>query len=511
MKLKSPSVIWLVLHWAGLLWGAADLGHAQQPMLIVNEDNDHYFKQKAELMTQSDLEAYIDQFARTKVTHFFMCPNGQRTSYRSAVHEAIWDPVAGEMPNDVWCVNAKILHDKGIDPYEVWIRRCRQQGISPWLTMRMNDVHFVTTTNYFRNTTFWRTRPDLWRVPHATSGDWTDYAFDYSHQEVREYHLALVRELFQRYDFDGFELDWMRFCYHLTPGKEEEQASILTNFTREVRKIAKAWETKRGHPIRLCARIPSHPDAAAGLGMDGIQWAKQGLVDMLVVSPFFSSSDFDIPVDLWKQRLGQQAAQVAIVPAIDNGLAPYPGAPRIDNDLALLYGWAATSHYRGADSLYLFNWVYFPLDKPKFRPILDKGLGEHTILNAPRRHPVCYRDTVPKGFSNGAQLPKVLDKAASFVIPTGKKPSAGKAVVLIGLADKAGLKDATFGASLNGTPSTACSDIRDNLKRYGAKTVRALGFEFSLDAACDGANTVVITANAGEPQQIIWAEIQFAP
>jgi outer membrane protein assembly factor BamB len=487
------------------------LGGEQRPMLIVNEDNDHYFKQKAELMTEAALQAYIDRFANTKVTHFFMCPNGQRTSYRSAVHEAIWDPVAGTMPNDIWCVNAKLLHDQGIDPYRVWIARCREKGISPWLTMRMNDVHFVTTPNYFRNTTFWRTRPDLWRVPNAKSGAWTDCAFDYSHQEVRDYHLALVRELFERYDVNGFELDWMRFGYHLTPGKEKEQSPILTEFTREVRRIAKTWEAKRGHPIQLAARIPSHPDAAAGLGMDGVRWAKEGLVDLLVVSPFFSSSDFDIPLEVWQERLGEQANKVRVVPAIDNGLAPYPGAPRIDNDRALLYGWAASSRYRGADSFYLFNWIYFPLDKPAFRPILDKGLDEETVVSAPRRHPVCYRDTVPKGFSSGSQLPKTLDKPVTFVIPTGKKPSAGKATVILGLADQAGVKEAACAGSLNGNPSTACAEVSSNLKKYGAKTARALCFEFPLDAVRDGTNTVVIAPKAGTPQQIIWAEIAFVP
>ncbi len=254
-------------------------------MLIVNDENDHYFKQKAELMTQSDLEAYIDQFARTKVTHFFMCPNGQRTSYRSAVHEAIWDPVAGEMPNDVWCVNAKILHDKGIDPYEVWVRRCRHQGISPWLTMRMNDVHFVTTTNYFRNTTFWRTRSDLWRVPHATSGNWTDYAFDYSHQEVRDYHLPSSGNV-QRYDFDDSNwTDAILLPHHAGKEKDKLHPDQITASSK-----TQGWDQTR-NPIGLV------PESTIRCG-SGLGWmasmVQAGLVEC---SSFFllSSSDFDIP------------------------------------------------------------------------------------------------------------------------------------------------------------------------------------------------------------------------
>ena len=370
---------------------------------------------------------------------------------------------------------------------------------------------FVTTPNYFRNTNFWRNHPELWRIPNATSHNWFDYGFDYSHQEVRDYHLALVRELFERYDIDGFELDWLRFCCHLTPGKEKEQASVLTEFTREVRRIADRWEAKRGHAIRLSARIPAHPDAAVGLGLDGIAWAEQELVNMLVVSPFFSTSDFDIPIDLWRERLREHASQVAVIPAIDNGLAPYPGAPRIANDLALLYGWAAACRYRGADSFYLFNWVYFPLDKPAFRPILDKGLAEDVVLNAARRHPLCYRDTVPKDFPNGAQLPKTLDTPVTLVIPTGKRPSSGSVSVVIGLADKPAVRDAVCTARLNGSPATACADVEGPLGRYGAKTVRAIRFDFPLRTAHDGSNTVILEPAGSVPQQIIWAELDFQP
>ena len=31
------------------------------------------------------------------------------------------------------------------------------------MSMRMNDMHFCTISNYFRNTTFWKTRVDLRR------------------------------------------------------------------------------------------------------------------------------------------------------------------------------------------------------------------------------------------------------------------------------------------------------------------------------------------------------------
>ena len=47
-----------------------------------------------------------------------------------------------------------------------------------------------------------------------------DKAFDYGREEVRAYHTKLVKELIERYDFDGLELDWMRFGFHFRPGYE---------------------------------------------------------------------------------------------------------------------------------------------------------------------------------------------------------------------------------------------------------------------------------------------------
>ena len=297
---------------------------AAEPTLMVNEDNDHYFKFNSAKMNVADLQAFVDQFANTKVTHLLFCPNGQRTSYRSAVHESIWDNIDRYEKPNIWSVNCKLLFDKGIDPYSVWIARCREKGITPWLTMRMNDVHFVTTPGYFRNTDHWRTHPQWWCNPNAKGGAWRQFAYDYSHEEVRKYHLALVEELLDRYDIDGFEMDWMRFGYHLTKAREKEKAAFLTDFVRDVRSLVRKSELRRGHSITVGARVPADPDDASGLGMDAVAWAKHGDVDCLVVSPFFAATDHDISVALWKERLGTAADKVRVIPAIDNGSAPFP-------------------------------------------------------------------------------------------------------------------------------------------------------------------------------------------
>ena len=84
---------------AGLLClaatSAAAATAAVRPILAINEDNDHYFKLDSSRMTKEALEAYVDDLARGHVTHFFMCPQGQRASFDSKSWEPIWAGLNG--------------------------------------------------------------------------------------------------------------------------------------------------------------------------------------------------------------------------------------------------------------------------------------------------------------------------------------------------------------------------------------------------------------------------------
>ena len=310
-------------------WAApADPGRAFPPgTLIVNEDNSHFFGSRpAEEMTRAGLVALVDGYAGSKVTHLFLNTSAMRASFRSRTREAIWDPVDGVEPKELWPQNAKRLHEAGLDPYAVWITRAREVGISPWISMRMNDVHSVESPGNFMHSSFWRDHPELRRRPGKPGQPWTDSALNYAHEAVRTYQLAHVKELLERYDADGFELDWMRFPFHLTPGKEREEGPLLDAFVREVRGLTEAWAKRRGHPIRLGVRVPAHPDAAAGLGVDAVRWAKAGWVDLVVPGPFFRSSDFGIPLELWRERLGSAAGTVAVLPGFEHNIRAWVGA-----------------------------------------------------------------------------------------------------------------------------------------------------------------------------------------
>jgi len=133
-------------------------------------------------MNLEGLHAFVDQYAHTAVSHLFLCPNAMKASHRSKVRDAIWELKDGQKPPQEefakkWCENARLLDERGLDPYAVWIARCREKEISPWLSMRMNDVHNADDVDNYIHSSFWRKHPDYWRVPGGSG--WTDRALDY--------------------------------------------------------------------------------------------------------------------------------------------------------------------------------------------------------------------------------------------------------------------------------------------------------------------------------------------
>ena len=108
--------------------------------LIINWDCTEWFVTRPpEEMTVAGLQALVDQYVGTQVSPIFFNPTSQRTAYASKVRESFWE--GNEKVNNALVRNTRLLHERGIDPYQVWIARCREKGISPWLSMRMNDLH----------------------------------------------------------------------------------------------------------------------------------------------------------------------------------------------------------------------------------------------------------------------------------------------------------------------------------------------------------------------------------
>ena len=392
--------------------------------IALNEDSEHYFSSRAgQRLDVGKVASWVDQYAGTQVKELILNPNAMRTSYASKVWDPIWlnydpngrddQPLFKSLPPGErkgvrkFVHTAWQLHKHGIDVYEIRIKRCRERNISPWISMRMNDAHGTYDEQYFLHSDFWRKNPHLRRASYR-SFLLADKAFDYGREEVREYHMKLVKELVERYDFDGLELDWMRFGFHFRPGFESEGASILTAFMSRVRRLLDDAEQKRGHKIKLGARIPSRPQTAAGLGMDGVLWARKKLVDMLVITPHWATIETDMPVELWRQLL--DGTNVTLAAGLEIHIRPYWAHPRfrgLRNSLETVRGAAISLLDRGVDRIYLFNYFdmgpeaasdsALAISPRNYLALLREAGSVKTMAGKPRRHVVTYSDTWAPG------------------------------------------------------------------------------------------------------------------
>ena len=493
-------------------------GPESRVRLAVNEDNDHYFHFDRSRMNRKALCDYVDSYAAGgKVSHIFWTTCGQPANYDSKAWEPVWkrleDPAyqdwtKGREMLRRWPENCKLLHDQGIDPYVVWIDRCRERGISPWISMRMNDVHFAThrRMQVCRSVKFWREHPEFGRNPGWDRFDpdhreWKRFAFDYTHPEVRAYSLAMAKEQIERYLPDGLELDWMRYVCHLPPGRERGLAHVLTAFMRDVRGIADAAERRAGHRIRLGVRIPSRYAYARDLGYDAETWAKEGLCDLFVVCNK-DSVDYGCDVADWKRRL----APAEVIPGMDRVDCTH--TERVYADYAGYCGWADAARARGAEGLYLFNAIY--LTPEVQNDLWSRGLEAEDVRRGPRRYVATYPDSAPDDIPEPSlcQLPRSLAQKIGLEIFAGH--GCAEKTVEVVLAFDRPVDAASVRLTLNDVAAEGAPvEEHDFGKRYGdpkfAKA--ACRWRFPLAALKPDRNQLAVQPLPGSSAEVRWAEI----
>ena len=442
------------------------------------------------------MDAFVDFLSQTGVTDFFICVNSQRTTYDSEAWESAWegyDPAAGDdQPffagidpkrafEREWVKQFRSLHEQGIDYCDRFISRARAKGLSPWISLRMNDSHYSDRPTHPYHRTFWKQHPE-WRL--------SDAALDYERPEVRRLYMALVKEVCQRYDMHGLELDFLRFTEYFRPGREHEGAKLMTAFVREARRATQEASARRGHKIELAVRVPTRPWIARRKGLDAVAWAKEGLVDLIIVAPWFISTQSDVPVETWKGLLIDRPVRIAV--CLESGITSGPGKRRTIG-VEQARGVAISALHRGADAIYLFNLFGSPQTRwgeETHNEFLAEA-GTYEILAArPRRHPLTVVEPWAEG-EPGERKPLPFEGVRGvFRIHIGPKPSPGQSTH-IELEQAAGEK-----------PRVSLNDV---VCTWARSEGHLRVYDVPEDAVSDGYNLVTLEAN--KAVKINWIEI----
>lgn len=268
---------------------------------------------------------------------------------------------------------------EGGDMVQVLIDTCRRLDMAPFVSLRLNDVHLQE--NYNRNNQrslvscrFYCEHPE-WHIDpdhQQKEGYYHKRGMNWAVPQVRDYKLALLRELAANYDLAGLELDFLRdnTLFSNDVGVEE-RVKIVTDF---VGKVREALDAEPGPRRWLCLRIPLQIDAHAWTGLDARRLRDVG-VDMFNLSGWYHTIQ-RTDIGAMRQRVPDAALYLEMTHStgahrhfVHSKGYGCPGNPR--TSVHQFYTTARLAHDRGADGLSLFNFVYYRQSLGEDIPVME--------------------------------------------------------------------------------------------------------------------------------------------
>ena len=421
--------------------------------IIINEDSNHYFfDRQMDGVSEGKMRELVRHYCRGGTAEVIYNVNAMRSSVGGLPFEPVWTGTEdrgdeglfyrGRRLNDRtagWIRAARRADEIGLDPYTIWLDETRKLGRKGGISIRMNDIHFIDDEDNVGHSDFWRDHPECRREPGGLTHGWYSAALDFSQKPVRDYSLRMIKAVLERYEPDTLELDWMRFGLMVRPGYEDEAHRLLTDFLAEIRDSARAVERKAGHAVLISARCPTLPQEAYDMGYDVVTWAKEDVVDRVVPSPLFMSTEFEIPVSFWRKILPDR---VRLAPCLEIRIqATDDWSSAIMESPATLCAQAANYFSQGADQIYLFNHMDSQTSMPKGYGEIFELVGDPEKAAAhERRHIITLTELTSCGSSLRHPLPMTCpaDCASDYLrIDVGPAPEEGRACELVvGVTDE---------------------------------------------------------------------------
>ena len=207
---------------------------------------------------------------------------GSTFSHRTRVGEIFGYAVTDEEWKTMFRPGDKNVHDgisglieRGIDPQAMIADLGHSHGLKVLSRLEMNHEYYLDKKEknggwmwHGFNGELVKKHPE-YRVSDGNPN------LDYRHPEVRQFKLAVLRELVQT-GVDGIEVDLAVYPPHFA----KPDPAIMTDFIRRVRAMLDEEGKKQGRRLALHVTVPQ-PDAVAQ-GMDWPTWLKEKLVDTII-------------------------------------------------------------------------------------------------------------------------------------------------------------------------------------------------------------------------------------
>ena len=495
-------------------------------------------------VTREMLYPYVDIYRNTAVTDILFNIFGQS----SVCESKYWDSYAdiyerkeeNGIPVDYSVSNGydepgydgslygvhRINREFGIDPWKVWVKRARENGHRAWISLRMNDSHlFKLETCWIRSLFYYEAK-----ARGMTLGDEYLYykgAYDYEYDEIRERMLGYIEEQLLAFDADGLELDFSReiqLFKYLTADMDKCR-KIMTEFIRNIKRIVERCEKVHGHKILLGIKCMRDFINNSFYGLDILEIAREGLIDIVFPGPRFRRSETGVPVDEWRRAM----PNVEVVPTLETALAVINNKYReITREVAR--GVVANYLTYNPSGIYYYNYFIGPqfyTDGILGNQWLPEWVTYNTrgfdLISCPLEYSAIHKSAVrfvliPQEIEGYAKLapvwmpiPAPLTKeGATFELRTGPIPEGKKLTLILGFKNYTGRAKVT----VNGVECSEFSETSlDFIEGIGYQTTGyveedTVCYKCSLDGVPMDGLIQKITVSGEDSREILdWVEI----
>ena len=451
--------------------------------VIYNQDWISFFSYTKEPMTPAHVDHMVDEVADGGADLMLINVNGQRVNYPSRVWQTHYTTHQ----------QMKRLVDQGCDYLARALERCRQAGIAPGVSVRMNDSHgtYASGRHPWVSDFYWDHPQWQLKTKFRRKDQLFMHTFDYRQPEVREHYLALIRELITGYRFDVLELDFLRHPPYFplaSSGKTSsgKHRAIMTDFIRTVRKLLNSSKGKK----QLFVRVPDVAATSYKLGLDVQRWTRDGLIDGVTASGFCHTS-WQMKVDEFRRLIGEQVTFYAGVENTASNPERFPLSDYEQRDPARimpldarkLRGFAAGYYASGADGVYLFNFFVprarqlFPDHETRFE-LLKELRDPDRLRGKPKTYTLTAggNDWKYQGVDGPDQVPCVAEAALPRVFS-----------MLIASEPESRPIDVTV--FVEGEPGNQLKDLRLHINEFSAGhaiEIHSVADEFLADSPQEG-------------------------
>ncbi len=479
--------------------------------VIYNQDDSALFqlvRDRKEPIRPEHVDEMVDEVADGGADVFLVCPNTQKVHYPSKVWETTWDNEEFR-GSRLWVrlfEKQKELAQQ-CDYLERALARCRQRGIVPGVSIRMNTVHgFPEWPKSPEFSRFYMEHPQWQLNGRYPARGYTSRGLNYAIPEVRDHYMSLIREIAGEYDIEMLELDFLRFPAYFYRDNIEQHCATMTEFIAEVRSTLDAT----GRDIALLARIAATPGGALGLGFDVQAWAQQGTIDGITVSEFHTTG-WELPIDQFRSLVGPHVAVYAGGQSRAftwKGLDPWH---HLAANRELLRGFAAGYLASGADGVNLFNFFtcrqsYRPQpQEPPFEVLAEMGDLEG-LRSKERRH------AITSGFH---LVESDLPRQVPVELSSGQSRKFGMTLAAEGPGVQGSLLIIFDGTAhsddlwlyLNDQPIGCAAQVVEG--EQGTFRSQVASFDLPQGVVLDGANELIVCCE-NTTIRIVGLEVRFA-